>query len=306
MDTQNPDRIGFIGLGIMGKPMVRNLLKAGYGVMVFNRSREAMDELKDNGAVLADSIAQLTQGVDVIITCVSDSPDVESIVFEAHGILNHVRSGMLFVDMSTIAAATSRKVFQALQTKGVSALDAPVSGGDIGAQQGTLSIMVGGEKSAFDRALPILQAMGKNIVHIGDAGAGQITKACNQIVVAMTVQGVAEALTFAKKSGVDGAKVREALLGGFAQSKVLEVHGQKMLDRNFNPGFKLDLFRKDMNIVLQTAMQEKIALPGSANAAEQMNALQAQGKGDLDFISVLTLYEMLSGIGDLPEDLREN
>ncbi len=302
MDTQNPDRIGFIGLGIMGKPMVRNLLKAGYGVTVFNRSREAMDELQTDGAVLADSIAQLTQGVDMIITCVSDSPDVESIVFEAQGILNHVRPGMLFVDMSTIAAATSRKVFQALQTKGVSALDAPVSGGDIGAQQGTLSIMVGGEKSAFDRALPILQAMGKNIVHIGDAGAGQITKACNQIVVAMTVQGVAEALTFAKKSGVDGAKVREALLGGFAQSKVLDVHGQKMLDRNFNPGFKLDLFRKDMNIVLQTAMQEKISLPGSANAAEQMNALQAQGKGDLDFISVLTLYEMLSGIGDLSEN----
>lgn len=296
MDTQNPDRIGFIGLGIMGIPMVRNLLKAGYQVTVFNRSRAAMDELKSDGVTLADSIAHLTQSVDVIITCVSDSPDVESIVFDAQGILDHVRPGMLFVDMSTIAAATSRKVFQAFQTKGVSALDAPVSGGDIGAQQGTLSIMVGGEKSAFDRALPILQAMGKNIVHIGDSGAGQITKACNQIVVAMTVQGVAEALTLAKKSGVDGAKVREALLGGFAQSKVMEVHGQKMLDRNFNPGFKLDLFRKDMNIVLQTAMQEKISLPGSANAAEQMNALQAQGKGDLDFISVLTLYELLSGI----------
>jgi 2-hydroxy-3-oxopropionate reductase len=298
MDTQTPDRIGFIGLGIMGKPMVKNLLKAGYHVTVFNRSPEAMDELKHDGATLADSIAHLTQCVDVIITCVSDSPDVESIVFDSQGILNHVRAGMLFIDMSTIAAATSRKVFQALQTVGVSALDAPVSGGDIGAQQGTLSIMVGGETAAFDRALPILQAMGRNIVHIGDAGAGQITKACNQIVVAMTVQGVAEALTLAKKSGVDGAKVREALLGGFAQSKVMEVHGQKMLDRNFNPGFKLDLFRKDMNIVLQTAMQEKISLPGSANAAEQMNALQAQGKGELDFISVLTLYELLSGITD--------
>jgi 2-hydroxy-3-oxopropionate reductase len=302
MDIQNPDRIGFIGLGIMGKPMVRNLLKAGYVVTVFNRSRAAMDELKVDGAALADSfsqadsVAQLAQSVDVIITCVSDSPDVEAIVLGQEGILDHVRPGMLFIDMSTIAAATSRKVFQALQQKGVDALDAPVSGGDIGAQQGTLSIMVGGEKLAFDRALPILQAMGKNIVHIGDAGAGQICKACNQIVVAMTVQGVAEALTLAKKSGVDGAKVREALLGGFAQSKVMEVHGQKMLDRNFNPGFKLDLFRKDMNIVLQTAMQEKISLPGSANAAEQMNALQAQGKGDLDFISVVTLYEMLSGM----------
>ncbi len=298
MDTQNPDRIGFIGLGIMGKPMVRNLLKAGYAVTVYNRSRSAMDELKLDGADLAESIAHLTQCVDVIITCVSDSPDVEAIVFDPNGILDRIRPGMLFIDMSTIAAATSRKVFKALQAKGNQALDAPVSGGDIGAQQGTLSIMVGGEESAFDRALPIFQAMGKNIVHIGDAGAGQITKACNQIVVAMTVQGVAEALTLAKKSGVNGAKVREALLGGFAQSKVMEVHGQKMLDRNFNPGFKLDLFRKDMNIILQTAMQEKISLPGSAHAAEQMNALQAQGKGDLDFISVLTLYEILSGIVD--------
>jgi 2-hydroxy-3-oxopropionate reductase len=296
MNSHNCDRIGFIGLGIMGKPMVRNLLKAGYSVTVYNRSRPAMDELTIDGATLANSIAHLTQTVDVIITCVSDSPDVDSLVFDENGILASIRPGMLLIDMSTIAAATSRKIFQALQTKGASALDAPVSGGDIGAQQGTLSIMVGGEKSAFDRAFPIFQAMGKNIVHIGDSGAGQITKACNQIVVAMTVQGVAEALTLAKKSGVDGAKVREALLGGFAQSKVMEVHGQKMLDRNFNPGFKLDLFRKDMNIVLQTAMQEKIALPGSAYAAEQMNALQAQGKGELDFISVLTLYEMLAGM----------
>ena len=280
----------------MGKPMVRNLLKAGYSVTVYNRSHAAMDELASDGAQLADSIAHLTQSVDVIITCVSDSPDVDRIVFSENGILSSVQSGLLFIDMSTIAAATSRKIFQALQAKGVSALDAPVSGGDIGAQQGTLSIMVGGEKSAFDRALPIFQAMGKNIVYIGDAGSGQITKACNQIVVAHTVQGVAEALTLAKKSGVDGKKVREALLGGFAQSKILEVHGQKMLDRNFQPGFKLDLFRKDLNIVLQTAMQEKLSLPGSAHAAEPMNALQAQGKGELDFISVLTLYEMLAGI----------
>jgi 2-hydroxy-3-oxopropionate reductase len=298
MDIQKTDRIGFIGLGIMGKPMVRNLLKAGYAVTVFNRSRAAMDELKLDGAGPVDSIAQLTQQVDVIITCVSDSPDVDEIVFDAQGVLNFIRPGMLFIDMSTIAAATSRKIYQALKLKGAEALDAPVSGGDIGAQQGTLSIMVGGDKTAFDRALPILQSMGKNIVHIGDAGAGQITKACNQIVVAMTVQGVAEALTLAKKSGVDGAKVREALLGGFAQSKVMEVHGQKMLDRNFSPGFKLDLFSKDLNIVLQTAIQEKISLPGSANAAQQMNALQAQGKGDLDFISVLTLYEMLAGMLD--------
>ncbi len=289
-------KIGFIGLGIMGKPMTRNLLNAGYPVTVYNRSRPAMDELQQDGATVAESPAELAAQVDVVITCVSDSPDVEAIVFAPDGILSTIRLDSLFIDMSTIAAATSRRVYTAFKERGVSALDAPVSGGDIGAQQGTLSIMVGGEIEAFDRALPIFQTLGQNITHIGDAGAGQITKACNQIVVAMTVQGVAEALTFAKKSGVDGEKVREALLGGFAQSKVLEVHGRKMLDRNFNPGFKLDLFRKDMNIVLQTAMQEKLSLPGSANAAELMNALHANGKGELDFISVLTLYEMLGGL----------
>jgi 2-hydroxy-3-oxopropionate reductase len=289
-------KIGFIGLGLMGNPMTRNLLNAGYPVTVYNRSRPAMDELQAIGATVASSPADLAAQVEVVITCVSDSPDVEAIVFAPDGVLSSIRPGHLFIDMSTIAAATSRKIYDALKEQGVSSLDAPVSGGDIGAQQGTLSIMVGGDEAAFDRALPIFQVLGKNIIHIGGAGAGQITKSCNQIVVAMTVQGVAEALTLAKKSGVDGDKVREALLGGFAQSKVLEVHGRKMLDRNFNPGFKLDLFRKDMNIVLQTAMQEKISLPGSANATELMNALQAQGKGELDFISVLTLYEMLAGI----------
>lgn len=289
-------KIGFIGLGIMGQPMVQNLLKAGYPVTVYNRSQPAMAILQTQGATLAESPAALTSQVEVVITCVSDSPDVEAIVFSPTGVLSSIRAGMIFIDMSTINAALSRTVYAAFKERGASALDAPVSGGDIGAQQGTLSIMVGGDAETFDRALPIFQAMGRNIVYIGDAGAGQITKACNQIVVAHTVQGVAEALTLAKKSGVDGEKVREALLGGFAQSKILEVHGQKMLDRNFQPGFKLDLFRKDLNIVLQTAMQEKLSLPGSAHAAELMNALQAQGKGGLDFISVLTLYEVLAGI----------
>ncbi|MGI0492730.1 2-hydroxy-3-oxopropionate reductase [Alkalinema pantanalense CENA528] len=293
---QMMERIGFIGLGIMGKPMTRNLLKAGYSVAVYNRSPEPIAELVAEGAIATSSPQHLAEQVDVVITCVPDSPDVEAVVLGDRGIIHGVRSGMLYIDMSTIAAATSRKLYTALQDQGVSALDAPVSGGDIGAQQGTLSIMVGGDQAAFDRALPILQVLGKNIVRIGDAGAGQITKACNQIVVALTVQAVAEAFTLAQKSGVDPAKVREALLGGFAQSRVLEVHGQKMLDRNFNPGFKLDLFRKDMNLVLQTARQEKLALMGSAQVTELMNALQAQGKGDLDFLSVLTLYEMLSGM----------
>jgi 2-hydroxy-3-oxopropionate reductase len=223
---------------------------------------------------------------------------VEDIVFGAQGIIHSVRSGMLYIDMSTIAAAVSRKVYDALKPFGVEALDAPVSGGDIGAQQGTLSIMVGGDVAAFDRALPMFQILGQNIIHIGDAGAGQVTKACNQIVVAMTVQGVAEALTLAQKSGVDPAKVRSALLGGFAQSKVLEVHGAKMLDRNFAPGFKLDLFRKDINLVLQTARELGLPLLGVNAIAPLMDALIAQGKGDLDFIAVLTLYEALGNMTD--------
>jgi 2-hydroxy-3-oxopropionate reductase len=292
------ERIGFIGLGLMGQPMTRNLLKAGYAVTVFNRSRSAMTELAATGATIAQSPKDLAAQVDIVISCVSDSPDVLEIVLGEQGIIHGVRSGMLYIDMSTIAASVSRQIYDRLKEKGVSALDAPVSGGDIGAQQGTLSIMVGGDVAAFDRALPIFQILGQNIVHIGDAGAGQITKACNQIVVALTVQGVAEALTLAQKSGVNPSKVREALLGGFAQSKVLEIHGAKMLDRNFNPGFKLDLFRKDMNLVLQTARELNLPLMGSHQIAPLMDALIAQGKGDLDFIAVLTLYEMLGRINE--------
>lgn len=285
------ERLGFIGLGIMGKPMVRNLLKAGYAVTVFNRSQAAIDELAQAGANPATSLQQVAEQSDIVITCLPDSPDVEAVV---QGLLKGLRSGMLFIDMSTIAAATSKKIHAELQSLGIQALDAPVSGGDIGAQQGTLSIMVGGEASAFDRALPVLQAMGKNIVHVGDSGAGQITKACNQIVVAMTVQAVAEALTLAKKSGVDPAKVRDALLGGFAQSRVLEVHGKRILENSFQPGFKLDLHRKDMNIVLQTGRELGVPLLGSSQVTMLMDALIAQGKGGLDNAAIALLYDLLS------------
>lgn len=278
----------------MGLPMSKNLLKSGYAVTVFNRSRAAMDELVAVGAQLANSPSEVAQQSDVVLTCLPDSPDVEAVVLGENGVLSGSRPGMLYVDHSTIAPATSRKLYEALKLSGVAALDAPVSGGDIGAQQGTLSIMVGGDEAAFGRSLPILQAMGKNIIHIGDAGAGQVTKACNQIVVAMTVQAVAEALTLAKKSGVDPAKVRDALLGGFAQSRVLEVHGQRMLDRTFQPGFKLNLHRKDMNIVLQTGKELNLPLLGTAQVTELMNAAIAQGKGELDNSALITLYELLS------------
>ncbi|MBD1822251.1 2-hydroxy-3-oxopropionate reductase [Cyanobacteria bacterium FACHB-DQ100] len=288
------ERIGFIGLGIMGKPMVQNLLKAGYPVTVFNRSPSPISELAAQGATPATSPKQVAEQSDVVITCLPDSPDVESVVLGQDGVLTGSRSGLLFIDMSTIAPATSKKIYTELQARGIQALDAPVSGGDIGAQQGTLSIMVGGEKAAFDRALPVLQAMGKNIVHIGEAGAGQVTKACNQIVVAMTVQAVVEALTLAKKSGVDPAKVRDALLGGFAQSRVLEVHGQRILDGSFQPGFKLDLHRKDMNIVLQTGREVGVPLLGSSQVTVLMDSLIAQGKGNLDNAAIALLYDLLS------------
>lgn len=288
------ERIGFIGLGIMGRAMAMNLLQAGHPLVVHNRSQAAVAELVAVGATPATSPEAVAQQADVVISCVSDSPDVESIVLGNQGILAGARPGMLYIDMSTIAPATARRVYAACREKQVAALDAPVSGGDIGARQGTLSIMVGGDEAAFQRALPILQIMGKNIVHIGAAGAGQVTKACNQIVVALTVQAVAEALTLAQRSGVDGAKVREALLGGFAQSRVLEVHGQRMLDGDFSPGFKLSLFRKDMNIVTQTGRELKLPLFGALQASGLMDALLAQSGGDVDFSAVVSLYEQLS------------
>lgn len=288
--------IGFIGLGIMGKPMAQNLLKAGYPLVVYNRSRPAMEALAAEGAALADSPQAIAQQADVVISCVSDSPDVEAIALGSNGIIAGAKPGLLYIDMSTIAPATARKVYTELKANDVAVLDAPVSGGDIGAQQGTLSIMVGGDEPAFQQALPILQAMGKNIVYIGEAGAGQVTKACNQIVVALTVQAVAEALTLAKKSGVDVAKVRSALLGGFAQSRILDVHGQRMLDGDFQPGFKLNLHRKDMNIVLQTARDLNLPLFGAAQVTTMMDALIAQGKGELDNAALVTLYELLGAI----------
>lgn len=294
-------RIGFIGLGLMGKPMAQNLLRAGYPLVVYNRSHTPLEELAQAGAIVATSPQDLAQQVDVVITCVSDSPDVEAVVLGPQGVLAGARPGLLYIDMSTIAPATARKIYTDLKAREVDALDAPVSGGDIGAKAGTLSIMVGGEIAAFERALPILQVMGENIVYLGAAGAGQVTKACNQIVVAMTVQAVAEALTLAKKSGVDPAKVRAALLGGFAHSRVLEVHGQRILEGNFQPGFKLHLHRKDMNIVLQTGRELQLPLLGSSQVAVLMDALIAQGMGDLDNSAIAALYENLGHVSAQPD-----
>ena len=289
------ERIGFIGLGIMGRPMAKHLMKAGHPLLILARSKAA-EELQKEGAKLFEDPSQLAAEADIVITMLPDSPEVEAVVFGNHSVLSGIKKGSLYIDMSTIAPATSVSLFNAFAKKGVEALDAPVSGGQAGAEGATLSIMVGGNESAFQRALPVFEKMGKNIVHIGKPGAGQTTKACNQIVVGLTIQAVAEALTLAKKSGVDVSKVRAALLGGFAQSKILDLHGQRIIDRNFKPGFKVKLHRKDMNIALQTAKQLSVPLPASSIVATQMDALIARGDAELDHCSLALLAEQLAGL----------
>lgn len=289
------ERIGFIGLGIMGKPMARNLLKAGHPLVVHNRSRPAVDELSAEGAVPAASPREAAEQSDVVITMLPDSPDVEQVVFGTEGVMAGVRSGMLFIDMSTIAPATARNLYESLKPGGVSCLDAPVSGGEVGAIEGTLSIMVGGEEAHFNRALPIFEVLARNIVHMGEPGAGQVTKACNQVVVGVTILAVSEALVLAKRSRVDPDKVREALLGGFARSRILDLHGRRILEGNFEPGFKLKLHRKDLRIALQTAGEVSLPLKATELVGDIMDTLLAHGKGELDHSAIALLVEELGG-----------
>jgi len=287
------ERIGFIGLGIMGLPMSRHLLQAGYPLTVLDRNPAPQNELAAAGAQTSSSPRGVAEACDVIITMLPDSPDVQEVILGRGGVLDGLRAGSLVIDMSTILPSVARRVAEAVRQKGCDALDAPVSGGQVGAQNATLSIMVGGSAVAFERARPIFEKMGKNIVHVGEAGAGQVTKAANQIVVAVTIAAVSEALLLAAKAGVDPAKVREALLGGFAQSRILDLHGKRMLQRNFAPGFKIKLHRKDMNIILNTARELGLALPASASVAELMNALIANGGAELDHSALVTVLEKL-------------
>lgn len=289
------EKIGFIGLGIMGKPMALNLIKAGYSVSILKASGAAK-EVVAAGAKSYEKISELARDSDIVITMLPDSPEVENVVFGKEGIIEGIQSGSIFVDMSTIAPGTAIKMYKAFQNKNVEALDAPVSGGQVGAENATISIMVGGKEAAFNKVLPLFNVMGKSTVLIGDAGAGQTTKACNQIIVGMTIQAVAEAFVLAKKAKVDIKRMREALLGGFAQSRILDLHGQRIIDDNFKPGFKVKLHRKDMNIALQTGMEYSVPLPGSAQVAANMDALIAQGKGELDHSSLYLLLAGLSGI----------
>ena len=289
------EKIGFIGLGIMGRPMAKHLLKAGYPLFILSSSAAA-EELKKEGAILLETPAAIAKETDIIITMLPDSPEVESMVTGNGNLLSTMKPGALFIDMSTISPAVSIKLYNKFFEKGIEALDAPVSGGQTGAEAATLSIMVGGNESSFQRAFAVFEKMGKNIVHIGKPGAGQTAKACNQIIVGMTIQAVAEALTLAKKSGADVSKVRTALLGGFAQSKILDLHGQRIIDRNFKPGFKIKLHRKDMRIALQAGKDLLVPLPGSAVVASQMDAMMAEGHGDLDHSALALYLESVSGL----------
>jgi 2-hydroxy-3-oxopropionate reductase len=289
--------IGFIGPGIMGGPMALNLMKGGHKLWVYARRPEAMKALSAAGATACASAAEVGKHADVIFLIVSDTPDVESVIFGETGIAKQARSGSVIVDMSTISPTATKVFAERLAKQGVDMLDAPVSGGETGAINATLSIMVGGKPKVFERVKPLFELMGKNIVHVGDNGAGQVAKACNQIVVAVTIEAVAEALTFARKNGADAAKVRDALMGGFAGSKVMEVHGKRMLDNEFKPGFKVGLHQKDMRIVMETAHQLGVALPAAALVTQHLNALMGTGDKDLDSAAVVKVVARMSGMG---------
>ena len=286
--------IGFIGLGIMGKPMARNLIKAGYQLVVHNRSRGVVEELSKERAQTATSPQEVAARSEVVITMLPDSPDVELVYAGEQGILAGAKEGRLLIDMSSISPIVARKLAQQAEKQGCDMLDAPVSGGEAGAIAGALSIMIGGKALAVERAMPIFQVLGKNIVHVGDAGAGQVTKAANQMVVGTTIAIVSEALVLAAKAGVDPAKVRQALLGGFAQSKILEAHGQKMLERNFKPGFRIRLHEKDMKIALGTGAEYGVPLMVTSEVAQMMTAMRSMGNGDLDHSALVTFIEQLS------------
>ena len=273
--------------------MAHHLLNAGYSLAVLQRN-EASKELIDAGAKAFKTNREVAENSDVVITMLPDSPQVEEVVLGKDGVIDGLKQGALFIDMSSIAPSAAKKIHQQLQQKGVEALDAPVSGGQVGAEAASLSIMVGGSEAAFTRALPLFQLMGKNIVLIGEAGAGQTTKVCNQMIVGMTIQAVAEAFTLAKKAGVNLEKMREVLLGGFAQSRILDLHGKRVIDKNFKPGFKVKLHRKDMNLALQEGKEYAVPLYGTALVAAQMDALIAQGNGELDHSALAMLMEKLS------------
>ena len=289
-------KIGYIGLGLMGKPICRNLMKAGFPLTVLNRSKAAMDELAAEGAELAGTPAEIAARVDVVFTNLPDSPDVEKVVLGADGILAGSHPGLIYVDNSTIKPATARLIAGLLAEKGVEALDAPVSGGEVGAINGTLTIMVGGSAEALEKVRPAFEAMGKSVTHIGEPGAGQIAKAANQIMVAAQMVAMGELLVFSQKAGADPRKVVEAIRGGSAQCWTLDIKPPRLFAGNRTPGFKSKMQAKDLNIVLETAREFNIPLPSSAVNSQIFNAMVAEGKGELDNSAVIAILEQMAGI----------
>jgi 2-hydroxy-3-oxopropionate reductase len=290
------EKIGFIGLGIMGKPMARHLANAGYRLVIHNRSQDDVDLLlgESQAFVAASSPREVAEQCDVVITMLPDSPDVQQVVLGDNGLLGALREGSLFIDMSTIAPSVSIEFHGLFGAQGVMALDAPVSGGEAGAINAALSIMVGGDEDAVKRAMPLFEVMGKTIVHVGGPGAGQTVKACNQVMVAVNYAAMSEALVLGAKAGVDPAKIVQVLGGGLANSRVLELKGSAVIDRKFAPGFRIDLHRKDLNIALAAGKEQGVPLFATALVDQLFQALAAAGEGELDHSAVIRVYEKLS------------
>jgi 2-hydroxy-3-oxopropionate reductase len=294
--NQPSPTVGYIGLGIMGKAMAANLLAAGFPLVVHNRSQGAVDELVDRGARSAGSPAEVAAQVDVVITNLPDSPDVELVALGPQGIIEAGRPGLIFMDNSTIKPATARQIARRLGEKGVACLDAPVSGGDVGARQGTLTIMVGGPQDALARVMPVLEAMGKTITHIGAAGAGQIAKAANQVMVAAQMVALGELLILAQKAGADPRKVVEAIRGGAAGCWTLDNKPDRLFAGNRGPGFKAYMQAKDLAIVLDTAREYGIPLPATSVNAQLFNAMLEMGMAELDNSAIVGVIEHLAGV----------
>nr|WP_163501511.1 2-hydroxy-3-oxopropionate reductase [Halomonas socia] len=287
-------KIGFIGLGIMGRPMAGHLLDAGHQIVSVEHTSPLPQELADKGATVAANPKAVAEQAEVIITMVPDTPDVELVLFGEGGVIEGLKPGTLVIDMSSIAPIATQDFAKRIHDAGGEYVDAPVSGGEGGAINAALTIMVGATEEGFARAKPILEVMGKTITHIGGHGAGQTCKVANQIVVALTIEAVAEGLLFASKAGADVAKVRESLLGGLAQSKILDVHGERMIKRTFDPGFKIKLHQKDLNLALEGARSLKLSLPGTANAQQLFQACAAHGGDDWDHAGILRALEQLA------------
>jgi len=286
--------LGFIGLGIMGKPMVGHLLAAGHKVSVYDRSADSVKEVVSKGAVSYPNSRAVASVSDLIFVMVPDTPDVDDVLFGKDGVAEGVKPGSIVVDMSSISPIATKEFAGKLSEMRVDMLDAPVSGGQVGAEKAILSIMVGGKKEVFDRVKPYFELMGKNIVLIGDHGAGQTCKVANQIAVAVNIIGTAEALAFASKAGADPAKVREALMGGLASSRIMELHGERMIKRTFQPGFRIRLHQKDLNLALQSARSLHMSIPATALAQEMFNAVAARDGLDLDHSAMVLALEELA------------